>query len=231
MKIGILICGHAIPEVAEIHGDYPHWFESLLDGNEFEFIHYDVENMDFPTDIHAADGWLITGSRHGAYENHPFIPPLEEFIRKAYAAPVPMVGICFGHQIIAQALGGKVEKYHGGWAVGRQDYRFNGHGDVALNAWHQDQVLELPADAQVIAGNDFCKNAGLVYGDRVFTMQPHPEFSNPIMAKYVELRRNPDIYDPAMMDRAIENTKIPNDAAVLARDIAKFFLQAREVPL
>lgn len=231
MKIGILICGHAIPEVAEIHGDYPHWFEALLDGNGFEFVHYDVENMEFPADIHDADGWLLTGSRHGAYEDHPFIPPLEDFIRKAYAAPVPMVGICFGHQIIAQALGGKVEKYHGGWAVGRQDYRFNGHGDIALNAWHQDQVLELPKDAKVIAGNDFCKNAGLVYGDRVFTMQPHPEFSNPIMTQYVELRRNPDIYDPAMMDRAIENAKIPNDEAVLARDIAKFFLQAREVPL
>jgi GMP synthase-like glutamine amidotransferase len=231
MKIGILICGHAIPEVAEKHGDYPHWFEALLDGNGFEFTHYDVENMEFPGDISDADGWLVTGSRHGAYEDHPFIPPLEDFIRKAYAAPVPMVGICFGHQIIARALGGTVEKYHGGWAVGRQEYEFNVHGQVALNAWHQDQVLEVPADAKVIARNGFCKNAGLVYGDRIFTMQPHPEFTNPIMAHYVDLRRDPDIYDPAMMDLAIENAKIPNDEALLARDIAKFFLQPREVPL
>ena len=67
----------------------------------------------FPEGIHDADGWLITGSRHGAYEDHPWIPPLEEFIRDAYAAQVPLVGICFGHQIIAQAMGGKVEKYQG----------------------------------------------------------------------------------------------------------------------
>lgn len=231
MKIGILVCGHAIPEVAETHGDYANWFETLLDGNGFEFVHYDVESMEFPSDIHDCDGWLITGSRHGAYEDHAFIPPLEDFIRKAYAAPVPIVGVCFGHQIIAQALGGIVEKYDGGWAVGRQEYQFDGHGDIALNAWHQDQVMQLPKDAQVIAGNDFCKNAGLVYGDRIFSVQPHPEFSNPIMAQYVELRRNPDIYDPDMMDRAAEYTKIDNDEMVLARDIAKFFLQAREVPL
>jgi hypothetical protein len=76
--------------------------------------------------IHAAEGWLITGSKHGVYEDHPWIPPLEQFIRDAYAAHVPVVGICFGHQIIAQALGGKVEKFPGGWSVGPTEYDFGG---------------------------------------------------------------------------------------------------------
>ena len=231
MKIGILVCGHAIEEVAQNYGDYAHWFEALLDGNGFTYQHYNVDEMKFPQSIDDADGWLITGSRHGVYEEHAFIPPLEDFIRKAYAAPVPMVGVCFGHQIIAQALGGSVEKYDQGWAVGRQDYKFEGHGNVALNAWHQDQVMQVPDGARVIAGNDFCENAALVYGDSILTMQPHPEFTNPIMAEYIDLRRDPSIYDPDMMNRAATNAKTPNDGAVLARDIAKFFLQAREVPL
>ena len=229
MKIGILVCGHAIDEVMKTHGDYGDWFQTLLAGKGFSFEVYNVVDMEFPTDVQGADGWLLTGSRHGAYEDHEFIPPLEDFVRKAYAAPVPMVGICFGHQVIAQALGGTVEKYSGGWAVGRQEYNFEGHGPVALNAWHQDQVMKLPKDARVIAGNDFCKNAGLVYGDRAYTVQPHPEFSNPVMAQYIDLRRDPAIYDPAMMARAAANTARPNDETLLAGEIAAFFNQPREV--
>jgi len=228
MKIGILVCGHAIDEVAQNHGDYGDWFVTLLAGHGFSFEIYNVVDMEFPAGIGDADGWLLTGSRHGAYEDHRFIPPLEDFVREAYAASVPMAGICFGHQLIAQALGGKVEKYKDGWAVGRQEYTFDGLGDVALNAWHQDQVKELPEGARVIAGNDFCKYAGLVYGDRVYTIQPHPEFSNPVMAEYIKLRRDPDVYDEAMMDHAAENTKRPNDDALLAREIAAFFNQPRE---
>lgn len=215
-------------EVAQTHGDYGDWFVMLLAGNGFTFEIYNVVDMEFPTGIEAADGWLLTGSRHGAYEDHPFIPPLEDFVREAYAAAVPMVGICFGHQLIAQALGGKVEKYKDGWAVGRQEYTFDDHGDVALNAWHQDQVKELPDGARVIAGNDFCKYAGLIYGDRAYTVQPHPEFTNPVMAEYIRLRRDPDIYDEAMMDFAAENTKRANDDTLLAREIATFFKQTRE---
>ena len=228
MKIGILVCGHAMDEVAKTHGDYGDWFVTLLGGNGFDFEIYPVVDMEFPDSIHDADGWLLTGSRHGAYEDHPFIPLLEQFVRDVYAANIPMAGICFGHQLIAQALGGKVEKYHGGWAVGRQEYTFEDHGDVALNAWHQDQVTKLPKGARVIAGNDFCKHAGLVYGDQIYTVQPHPEFTNPVMSEYIELRRDPAIYDEAMMDRAAEFTKLPNDDVLLAREIATFFKQHRE---
>jgi len=228
MKIGILVCGHAIDEVAQTFGDYGDWFVSLLAGNGFTFEIYNVVDMDFPTSISDADGWLLTGSRHGAYEDHPFIPPLEDFVRAAYAASVPMVGVCFGHQLIAQALGGKVEKYQDGWAVGRQEYTFEDHGAVALNAWHQDQVMELPKGARVIASNDFCKHAGLVYGDLIYTVQPHPEFSNPVMAQYIELRRDPAIYDEAMMERALANTTLPNEETLLADEIASFFKHSNE---
>ena len=98
---------------------------------------------ELPDSAADADGWLLTGSRHGAYEDLPWIPPLEDFIREIHAGGRPMVGICFGHQIIAKALGGKVEKYDGGWAVlGHQDYTFSDGVNMRLNAWHQE-----PGDA------------------------------------------------------------------------------------
>jgi GMP synthase-like glutamine amidotransferase len=125
--------------------------------------------------------------------------------------------------MIAQALGGTVEKFDGGWAIGRQDYAFEGHGTIALNAWHQDQVIALAPEAQVIAGNDFCKFAALVYEDKAYTIQPHPEFSNPVFSDYVSARRDSPAYPAALMDRADQTTNIPIQDGLIADDIAAFF--------
>jgi GMP synthase-like glutamine amidotransferase len=187
MRIGILQCGQSPAQLKDEMGDYPDMFERLLAGRGFTFRTWHVEAMDFPADVHEAEGWLLTGSRHGVYEDHAFIPPLEDFIRRAYAAHVPLVGICFGHQIIAQALGGRVVKHPGGWAVGTQDYDFGGES-LRLNAWHQDQVVQLPPGATVAARNAFCENAALVYDDRAFTVQPHPEFEDRFVQGLMDTR-------------------------------------------
>lgn len=187
MRIGILQCGQSPAQLKDEMGDYPDMFERLLAGRGFTFRTWHVEAMDFPADVHQAQGWLLTGSRHGVYEDHAFIPPLEDFIRRAYAAHVPLVGICFGHQIIAQALGGRVVKHPGGWAVGTQDYDFGGES-LRLNAWHQDQVVQLPPGATVAARNAFCENAALVYDDRAFTVQPHPEFEDRFVQGLMDTR-------------------------------------------
>jgi GMP synthase-like glutamine amidotransferase len=226
MKIGILQTGYAADALRVTHGDYPDLFAKLLDGQGFSFETYRVVDMEFPASIRDCDGWLITGSRHGAYEDHPFIPPLEAFIRDCYAAQVPMVGVCFGHQIIAQAMGGKVEKWAGGWTVGRTLYDFGGD-QVALNAWHQDQVTLKPDSAAVCASSEFCENAALVYGDRMFTVQAHPEFSPALVADMVEKRGRGMVPDP-LLDRAVAATSDPIDNARLATQIAAFF-QKREL--
>ena len=225
MRIGILQTGLAPDALAADMGDYPDMFAALLAGNGFTFDTYRVVEMQFPKGVDAADGWLITGSKHGAYEDHAFIPPLEDFIRAAYAAAVPLVGVCFGHQIIAQALGGKVEKYRDGWAVGATDYDFGGD-KLTLNAWHQDQVTQVPPDAKVVASNEFCANAALVYNDRAFTVQAHPEFRAEFVDGLAKTRGRGVVPD-ALLNGAIERLTQPLDNGTIAAQIAKFFKQPR----
>jgi GMP synthase-like glutamine amidotransferase len=226
MQIGILQTGHAPDALIGRTGDYSDFFQRLLKDKGLTFRTFSVVDMKFPKGVHDCDGWLLTGSRHGSYEDMPFIKPLEDFIRRAYAEAVPMVGICFGHQIIAQALGGKVEKFKGGWSVGPQRYQFDGE-ELTLNAWHQDQVTVRPKEAELVATAPFCENAALVYGDRAYTVQAHPEFDSPFVADLIAARGRGLVPDP-LLDEAVEklgSTRI--DQPELARQIADFFKKPR----
>ena len=199
MRIGILQAGQAPGVLKDEAGDYDEMFEKLLAGRGFTFETFHVEGLEFPENAEAADGWLITGSRHGAYEDHDFIPKLEDLIREAFAKDIPVVGICFGHQIIAQALGGKVEKFSGGWAVGPTDYDMDGER-IKLNAWHQDQVTVRPEGAEVIGSNAFCENAMLVYGKKAFTIQAHPEYNDDFISGLIRTRGRGKVPDPLLED-------------------------------
>ncbi len=225
MKIGILQTGQAPDALRRDNGDYPDMFAKLLAGRGLTFRTWHVETMDFPENVTDAEGWLITGSRHGTYEDHPFIKPLEAFIRAAWAAQVPMVGICFGHQIIAQAMGGTVERYPGGWAVGPQAYDFEGKM-LTLNAWHRDQVVKKPQAAEILASNAVCVNAALVYGDRMLTVQAHPEFT-PDFVDGLMRTRGPGLVPDVLMDAARAKLGQPLDQAAVAGRIADFFHKAR----
>jgi GMP synthase-like glutamine amidotransferase len=222
MQIGILQTGESPDALRADMGDYPDFFETLLAGRGLTFRRWAVLRNDFPSDVDECDGWLITGSRFGAYEPHDWIPPLEDFIRRAYAQHVPVVGICFGHQIIAQAMGGKVEKYAGGWSVGPTEYDF-GDQTYTLNAWHQDQVVKKPETAKVLASTAFCENAALLYDDRMFSVQPHPEFRKEFMEGLIKFRGPGLVPDPILAD-AKGRIDTPLDSPSMADRIADFFL-------
>jgi GMP synthase-like glutamine amidotransferase len=222
MQIGILQTGESPDALRADMGDYPDFFETLLAGRGLTFRRWAVLRNEFPASVHECDGWLITGSRFGAYEPHDWIPPLEDFIRRAYAEHVPVVGICFGHQIIAQAMGGKVEKYAGGWSVGPTEYDF-GDQTYTLNAWHQDQVVRKPEMAKVLSSTAFCENAALLYDDRMFSVQPHPEFRKEFMEGLIKYR-GPGLVSDATLADATARIDTPLDSPSMADRIAEFFL-------
>ena len=158
-------------------------YSNILGTDVFDYRSFEVHDGDRPT-TDDADAWLISGSRHGAYEEHDWIPPLEAHLRTAFADRQPIVGICFGHQVLAQALGGRVEKFKGGWQMGQCQYALEGpFAESNLNranllAFHQDQVVEPPLEATVIGQTDHCQFAALQYGNRAISVQPHPEFDD-----------------------------------------------------
>ena len=187
MKIGILETGLLRDEFVGRFDPYPIMFERFigLSGHTFEYESYCVLNGDMPSSIYACDGWLITGSRHGVYDALGWMAPLQEFIRELAVTEIPLIGVCFGHQIIAEALGGEVVKSDKGWGVGLCQYDVEQTypwmktelRQVGLYAFHQDQVVSCPTSAQVILSSKFCLYAGLSYGESIISVQAHPEFA------------------------------------------------------
>ena len=226
MKIGILQAGHLPEPIQEsIGGDYYLLYTQMLAPFGIETECWDVVDGVFPESIDAAEGWLITGSKFGVYDDQDWIAPLEEFVRQAHAAEKPMVGICFGHQLIAQALGGKVEKYSGGWNVGNTEYDWDGT-PLSLNAWHQDQVIEPPEGANVLGKGANCDIAFLDYGSGAMSVQPHPEFSSHEIGMLIDARKGVVPDDRLAMAR--DGLTAANDNRIAAARIAGFLKEARD---
>lgn len=221
MKIGILQTGRSVDPLSTKHGDFPDMMAALLVQSDFAFQTYAVLDDHFPGGVHECDGWLITGSRHSAYEGLAWMPKLKEFLRATYEADTPIVGICFGHQIIAQALGGKVEKSLLGWVIGPTTYDFNDGSQAVINAWHQDQVTVLPKGATRIATSELCQNAALVYGNRALSYQAHPEFTNAFTKDLLDLRR--DQLPENVCDMADRGFETLTPSAQIADQIVQFF--------
>ena len=202
MKIGILRTGDVNPALTSSYGEYPDMFARMLHGIDptLEFLTIDLLSGELPDNPQQADGWLITGSRHGVYDDLDWIEPVKAFLRQALADKVPVVGVCFGHQILAEAMGGKVVKSDKGWGLGPHNYKASGApdwmGSLAQDwsghAVHQDQVVELPPNSTVMASSDFCNYAALAYGDvqapLAISVQPHPEFSDAFVSDLIDVR-------------------------------------------
>ena len=236
MKIGILLVGRASEDLVDEYGTYAEMLIALINTEEqvFEFKTFNILDDEFPKDHLECDGWIVTGSPHGVYEEHSWIPTVSQLINNVYEANLPIFGVCFGHQLIAQALGGHVEKSEKGWGLGLHTYQVNNKPDymsnlseeVTLNICHQDQVLRPPQGATVYAKSEFCENAGFYIKDKVLTMQAHPEFLVDFTKALLTARRDVTIpkefVDPALV--GLKNNPDSAQSNQFAKTIRQFFL-------
>ncbi len=188
MKVGILQTGRAPDELVVAHGDYNEMFMQLLAGPDISFTTFRVLDDEFPIDETDADAWIVTGSRCGVYDGFAWITRLEDWLRHAIARRAPIAGICFGHQVIAQALGATVEKSEAGWQVGLKTYSRTDGSLLTLPAWHQDQIISPAAGARLLASAPGCRYAAFDYGSSVRTYQAHPEFTNDYLRGLFDVR-------------------------------------------
>ena len=223
MKLAILETGHPPGDLQARFGSYPAMFARML-GPRFDIESFDVQAGELPSDPEAHRAYLITGSPAGVYDPLPWIEPLQEFIRSAKDSR--MVGVCFGHQIMSEALGGRVEKSDRGWGAGLHRYEvvrrepwMNGEMAIAAPASHQDQVVVQPPNTEIVAASDFTPYAAFAWTDRpAISFQFHPEFA-PAFAKALITERYDIVPNP---DAAIASLDAPNDNARVADWIRNF---------
>lgn len=183
-RIGLLLVGHIDAGSLHVGGDYPELYEKLFEGVGIELTTYRCDEGQGPDTIDEQDGWMCSPSRLSVYDEVPWLHDVEGFLRDLVRTETPYVGICFGHQLMAQALGAPVRRADVGWGIGAKRYEIllpqpwmDSTEDVILAASHQDQVMELPPDARLMARADYCPIGGMMIGERAWTLQVHPEFS------------------------------------------------------
>ncbi len=231
MRLGLLLVGHVAATSTHIAGDYPELFSTLL-GPDVELVRYDLDQDRFPDSGRECDGWLLSPSRCSVYDAHPWIASAEDLLRELLATERPYVGICFGHQLAAQALGAPVARADDGWQVGVHDYEIvvsqpwmrPPRGSLALIASHEDQVLAVPDGAELLARTDGCPIAGLTIGTRAWTIQPHPEFVSDLADDL--LGRRVELIGPAKVRAARATLTRPLDRTVVADWVRSFFADA-----
>ena len=225
MRIAILETGRPPSALAERFGDYPSMMARMLGGG-FNIDRFDVAAGELPADPSDYEAYLVTGSPAGVYDPLPWIEPLKDFLRSAHDQK--LVGICFGHQIMAEAFGGHVEKSDKGWGIGLQHYEvdrvepwMDEVSSIDVPASHQDQVVAQPPNTEVVASSVFTPFAALAWIDRpAISVQFHPEFEPEYAKALIESRREkmPDA------DGAIASLDQPNDNARIAGWIRRFLI-------
>ncbi|WED42083.1 glutamine amidotransferase-related protein [Legionella cardiaca] len=230
MHIGILLCDHVGEKFIAEHGQYPDMVAKLLHQADptLTFSVYEVKQDKFPSDIDEADAYLISGSRHGVNDGLPWISNLEHFILRLHNAQKKVIGICFGHQLIAKALGGKVVVAAKGWGIGmsinkitqQKPWMFPQQNDLNLLVSHQEQVVELPIGAEVLAHSEFCPFYMLQISNHLLTVQGHPEFSKAYSQALMEDRK--DILGEKLSEQGIESLHLKVDDNLFAQWIVNF---------
>lgn len=230
MRIGILKADSVLPHLTRF-GQYTDMFpETLRHADpDLEFAAWDVERQEYPDEVDTCDGYLITGSRHSVYDPLPWIPPLEDFVRRLHERRKKLLAVCFGHQLVARALGGRTEPADRGWTIGVQraeiqvPYPWAPHDrcTTRLIHSHKDQVTRLPEGAELVGGNDACPIGLYRIGDHIMSVQAHPEFSPEYARALYEARR--EAFGEELYARAVRSLDGGTDRIEFAAWISAFY--------
>ena len=199
MKIAILQCDNVLEKFQPQFGNYPAMVQRMFEGVEPapEFTIFNCREGEYPEDVHAYDCYITTGSKASVYDDEAWIKRLIEFIRELDEKQCKLIGICFGHQLIALARGGQVEKSEKGWGVGiasnaivdTPGWMIEAPDRLRILVSHQDQITQLPDSATVLARTDFCPYFLLQWGEHFLSVQGHPEWRNEYSRTLINDRR------------------------------------------
>ncbi|HCH33022.1 MAG TPA: GMP synthase [Oceanospirillaceae bacterium] len=235
ITVGLLLCDTMHDYLLDLSGgDYDHLYADCLSqaDDTLIFKSYRTHLGELPSSTSQCDVWLISGSPNSVYNDLAWIKNLIDFVKQLTNANKPLVGICFGHQVIAAALGGKVEKSDRGWGLGMAQYAVSKPAQWMqpsldrYNIWvfHEDQITQLPVGAQILSGNDFCPAFLVQYNPVTMSIQGHPEFFKGFFTRVL----GSDEFDsmPDIRAQGLANLEGEHDGPVLFSWIAEFLRQA-----
>ena len=236
MKIGLLDCDHLAPALQTEFEDYAEAFERLLQPYtpDWEFVSYKSIDGELPDSPNECNAYIITGSKYSAYDDSCWIDALKTFICELNRRnQEKLVGICFGHQVIAAALGGKVNKAENGWGLGVKHFELSPDSSAAQHAWmeprrseysllmsHQDQVVTLPENAVLLGSSSYCPIAAFTLGDHILTFQGHPEFSIQYLTGLINSRR--ERLDEKVVEKALTSMAQPVNGIEVSQWLVNF---------
>ena len=233
IRLCILQAGEHDPRMKRKVPAYSDLFNSMFAPfPQVELGFVQVRLGEFPESLDDWDAFLITGSAAGVYDEFDWLDPLRALIRDIYEAGKPLIGICFGHQLIADTLGGKAEKSDKGWGIGIRKAELQSppdciagvSGGFNLHYVHQDQVTEPPDGATVFAGNDFCPVAAYNVGDRILSFQGHPEFGSDVLDAIMDFRE--ELMGEGTVADARKTLDDRSDSGAVAASIVRFIEEA-----
>lgn len=232
ITIGIFETAVIDDHLIKSHGTYSKMFIDMFHQQDpsVKFKFYDVIDDHYPESLDECDAYLITGSKADSFSDEPWVKKLRSYIPKIYQSHIPLVGICFGHQIIALALGGIAERSNKGWGVGsyqsqlvkqnQPTWLVGDHQDFTILVSHQDQVTTLPPKAKLLATNDFCINSAYYIDDKVLCFQGHPEISPAFARGLMELRKG--VLPKDVFDKGQQTSEYPLNADWVTQWILAF---------
>ncbi len=219
--------------LAQRHTRVAAMFERLLAqvGYQGRIDTFSARHGQYPDRFETYDAVLLTGSRADAFSDEPWVVTLRERVTRLLQDRHKLLGVCFGHQLIAHCLGAPVQRAPNGWRAGRQTYDWLGAPEqlglgvgqaarMTLLASHQDQVLALPPGATLLATQPDCPVAAFALGDQVFCIQPHPEFTPDVSAFLLDKRRG--LMGESLYASSMDSLTAPHDGLALARFMIRF---------